>query len=1028
MLPLIRKYSPLFGGSLVDLTRVEEERKPPGEPAGLRRVKTERGKPKQGRPRKKEPLRATKSHPIGQPAALQAHFVPPEVYLQDYESCQNSDSRRGAFSRKHYGSVELLISCTADGAVQGAGRFRVENGENNEALSGGTGSSNIALLENPECQTRWYFKYFLGKVHQNYVGLDEDRSPFFLSVVLTDANNHNVPQYRAILWRKTGTQKLCLPHNPSKPLSIKSILSSFSLDKMERGPKEILSAEIQKDLLQLEEQEGAVNFKFGVLYAKSGQKTDDEMFSNECGSDNFDNFVQILGEDITLKGWDRYRGGLDTKNNTTGIKSVYTVYQGHEIMFHVSTALPYSKDNRQQVERKRHIGNDIVCIVFQEKEDDEDETPSFKPSMLKSHFTHIFALVTFDRRDESYRLTVFSEESVPLFYPPLPSPPVFKDSQEFREFLLVKLINGEKAALNTPAFAEKRQRTMDMLIKNLHQEYMQEISKSPLNLRSLSEVIPETVTSIKTKKKEEARQAEFLRVGQELKLNTIVKGDAPTSMATTGLLSKREPWEPQVLHYDFPHQVLCGDSWGESLVVSTEAGCYLIQEEATPRLLFDKSVPIKQLSVVEHHGLLLFRAEKGKECKVHVFRLSDFEGGYNEALVRTKADCKDHRLERTKGCHLYALSRPGGSFLRMVVAIKNKLLLLTWKHSVAWTAWNPSADTDTVEGFNYIRELTINDVPSVVTLVDGGRQDNMICVGYKHQFDIVNEKNGNTYRLHQVEGNKVELTDAIDVYEDGEPKVLLCYNHVCQLKSLSDAEETTNGFEFGWNSEPHGVVCAFPYILAFTPDAIEIRLLVNGNLVHSMPMPMLLLVTSKFDLYFVSAKDPISSCKDNNNGSTSPTISFSPPITPTTGKGEPLWGKAPVTKYCVYQIPLSSLVGHPTDRACVKHGPVPAMMSPLVRIDDTVVRNRRELFSYGPGPQKGHTHGQHHPHLHPGMGRAATVDKTSPATPTPPGRFLSRPNRLESCSSEPDPSVTFSPPPSPFRFSSVDQDEDIDLK
>ena len=30
----------------------------------------------------------------------------------------------------------------------------------------------------------------------------------------------------------------------------------------------------------MEEQEGAVNFKFGVLYAKSGQRTDDEMFSN----------------------------------------------------------------------------------------------------------------------------------------------------------------------------------------------------------------------------------------------------------------------------------------------------------------------------------------------------------------------------------------------------------------------------------------------------------------------------------------------------------------------------------------------------------------------------------------------------------------------------------------------------------------------------------------------------------------------------------------------------------------------------
>jgi hypothetical protein len=33
-------------------------------------------------------------------------------------------------------------------------------------------------------------------------------------------------------------------------------------------------------LLLLEEQEGSVNFKFGVLYTRPGQNSDDEMFSN----------------------------------------------------------------------------------------------------------------------------------------------------------------------------------------------------------------------------------------------------------------------------------------------------------------------------------------------------------------------------------------------------------------------------------------------------------------------------------------------------------------------------------------------------------------------------------------------------------------------------------------------------------------------------------------------------------------------------------------------------------------------------
>lgn len=41
-----------------------------------------------------------------------------------------------------------------------------------------------------------------------------------------------------------------------------------------------------------------------------------------------------------------------------------------------------------QVERKRHIGNDIVTIVFQEG---NDTSPSFKPSMIRSHFTRILS-------------------------------------------------------------------------------------------------------------------------------------------------------------------------------------------------------------------------------------------------------------------------------------------------------------------------------------------------------------------------------------------------------------------------------------------------------------------------------------------------------------------------------------------------------------------------------------------------------------------------------------------------------------
>lgn len=54
-------------------------------------------------------------------------------------------------------------------------------------------------------------------VHQNYIGNDAEKSPFFLSVTLSDQNNQRVPQYRAILWRKTVSNRLGLEFHPHLP-------------------------------------------------------------------------------------------------------------------------------------------------------------------------------------------------------------------------------------------------------------------------------------------------------------------------------------------------------------------------------------------------------------------------------------------------------------------------------------------------------------------------------------------------------------------------------------------------------------------------------------------------------------------------------------------------------------------------------------------------------------------------------------------------------------------------------------------
>lgn len=151
--------------------------------------------------------------------------------------------------------------------------------------------------------------------------------------------------------------------------------------------------------------------------------------------------------------------------------------------------------------------------------------------------------------------------------------------------------------------------------------------------------------------------------------------------------------------------------------------------------------------------------------------------------------------------------------------------------------------------------------------------DVLVCVGYKSHWDVVNGRSGQAQHLYTVEGNKVHLVAAVDLYEDQEIQLMLCYNRkspsiclrqevlilgnvldTCHFQKLNESGTncTSTNFDFHWNSAPTDIVCAFPYVIAFTANTMEIRLVVNGNLIHTMSMPKLQLITSKNDIYFAT--------------------------------------------------------------------------------------------------------------------------------------------------------------------------------
>uniref|UniRef100_A0A8C3LSI2 Rap-GAP domain-containing protein n=1 Tax=Chrysolophus pictus TaxID=9089 RepID=A0A8C3LSI2_CHRPC len=207
------------------------------------------------------------------------------------------------------------------------------------------------------------------------------------------------------------------------------------------------------------------NFKFGVIYQKPGQTTEEEVFSNTEESLGFLEFLDFLGDKIQLQDFRGFRGGLDVIRGQTGTESVYTNFRGKEIMFHVSTKLPFAEGDSQQ--RKRHIGNDIVAIIFQ------DESTPFVPDMIASNFLHAYVVVQLTHSscgETLYKVSVTARDDVPFFGPSLPNPAIFRKSTEFREFLLVKLINAEYSCYRAEKFAKLKERTRSALLESLFEE------------------------------------------------------------------------------------------------------------------------------------------------------------------------------------------------------------------------------------------------------------------------------------------------------------------------------------------------------------------------------------------------------------------------------------------------------------------------------------------------------------------------------------------------------------------------------
>jgi hypothetical protein len=326
------------------------------------------------------------------------------------------------------------------------------------------------IIEVPRKELSKYYSTFIYDQTNEpmiFLGSGDKTGPVVVSIESL-AKAKTKAHLRAFVRSKMYDKWVFIPTSNKNTKDIITALKEQAPDLVDVKFEKARDSQIGTKLLKLEE---VLNerpmMKVGVIYIAKGQTSEDEFYSNERGSPEFDDFLNFLGDKIQLKGWNKFAGGLDTQENLTGINSYFTEFAHFQIMFHVSTLLPYSKLDTQQVEKKRHIGNDSVTIVF------VDPGHYFDPSWIVSDFLHIFLVVSpvLDEKDKrkniGYRMSVATRPNVRPFGPRVPFPNTFVKSDDFRNFLLTKVINSEAAALQAPAFKEKIKRTKDAFLKEL---------------------------------------------------------------------------------------------------------------------------------------------------------------------------------------------------------------------------------------------------------------------------------------------------------------------------------------------------------------------------------------------------------------------------------------------------------------------------------------------------------------------------------------------------------------------------------
>eukprot|EP01130_Rhizamoeba_saxonica_P014997 TRINITY_DN6633_c0_g1_i1.p1 TRINITY_DN6633_c0_g1~~TRINITY_DN6633_c0_g1_i1.p1 ORF type:complete len:502 (-),score=115.20 TRINITY_DN6633_c0_g1_i1:233-1738(-) len=314
--------------------------------------------------------------------------------------------------------------------------------------------------------TDYYSQVFMKTRHYNYIGSkgSEEIEHFVVSVMAIP--DQEVIGYRALQTSKRGHSEYILPIREeiftSDSITIlRKLQDKFPNNDLYMVDDEKFSEELSR--VEIEHPQRLPAMKIGLICCNSTDENVGQSFLNEP-SEAFWEFVNLMGHEIDLDTWTKYRGDMGASGKTYYDEFIASDGNTLDVIYHLAPMMGPEG-------HRRLIGNDVAVIFFLEDDGKFDPTLATGLGTVPQVFSVVKPL-----GNNQYKVNFFNNINIKKFGPQIP--PAHFDGETLKNIILTKMHNGYSMTKRCPPLARLFYLPRGAQIEDLIEKYPKQAKKN----------------------------------------------------------------------------------------------------------------------------------------------------------------------------------------------------------------------------------------------------------------------------------------------------------------------------------------------------------------------------------------------------------------------------------------------------------------------------------------------------------------------------------------------------------------------